>query len=86
MPNKHKNHLHLILSLEVFQRWKINFVGPIELPISLIRNQYIIIATNYTIKWIEARSLKDNTAKLTTKVLYEEIIICFGCPIELISD
>lgn len=48
--------------------------------------KYIIPATNYTSKWVEARALKDSTAYSTTKFFYEEIIPCYGCPIELVSD
>ena len=35
---------------------------------------------------MEARALKDNTAKSTAKFLFEEIITKFGCPLEFISD
>lgn len=30
--------------------------------------------------------LRDNTTKLIAKFLYEEIIICYRCPIELRCD
>mgnify|MGYP002775707602 FL=1 len=49
-------------------------------------NRYMIIATDYCTKWVEAKALRDNTATSTTKFLYEYIWCRYGCPIELISD
>ena len=49
-------------------------------------NRYIIVATNYYTKWVEAKALRDNTVASTTKILYEYIWCRYGCPIKLISD
>jgi hypothetical protein len=61
-------------------------MGPIKTPARYIINQYIIIATNYMITWVEAKVSRNNIAINTTKFLYENIIIRFGCPTHLISD
>ena len=50
------------------------------------RDQYIIVATDYYTKWVEAKALRDNMAASTAKFLYEFIWCRYGCPIELISD
>jgi transposase InsO family protein len=71
---------------EVFQRWGLYFIGPINPPAKGTKNKYIITATDYTTKWVEARALKDNTATSTARFIFEEIITKFGCPIELVSD
>ena len=49
-------------------------------------NRYIIVATDYCTKWVEAKALRDNTAASTAKFLYECIWCRYGCLIELISD
>jgi transposase InsO family protein len=71
---------------ELFQRWGLDFIGPINPPAKGTKNRYIIIATDYTTKWVETRALKDNTTASTAKFIFEEIITKFGCPIELVSD
>ena len=47
---------------------------------------YILVATDYCTKWVEEKSLRDNTATSTAKFLYEQLWCRFGCPIELVSD
>jgi hypothetical protein len=63
-----------------------DFMGPIKLVTRYIGNQYIIVPMDYTTKWVEAKALWDNMAQNTTKFMYEHIIICFGCPTDLVSD
>ena len=75
-----------ILPLEPFQKWGLDFVGSFK-PVTIrTGNRYIIVATDYCTKWVEAKPLRDNTATSTTKFLYENIWCRFGCPIELVSD
>ena len=50
------------------------------------RNRYVIVATDYCTKWVEAKALRDNTAASMTKFLYEYIWCRYGCPIKLVSD
>ena len=63
---------------EVFQRWGLDFMGPIDPPTKHVKNHYIITATNYTTKWVKAITMKDNIAKSTAKFFYEDIITKFG--------
>ena len=84
--SKSAQPLHPIMPTKVFQRWGLDFIGPINSPAKSTRNRYIITATDYTTKWVGARALKDNTATLTAKFIFEDIITKFGCPIELVSD
>lgn len=55
------------------------FMEPIELAARHTKNHYIIMATDYTTKCIEARAINDNTMKSTVTFLYEKIITKFRC-------
>ena len=74
-----------VLLLEPFQKWGMDFVRQFKLEVIRTDNRYIIVATDYCTKWIEAKPLRDNTATSATKFLYENIWCRFGCPIELVS-
>ena len=75
-----------VLPLEPFQKWGLDFVGPFTPAKARIGNKYILVATEYCTKWVEAKQLRDNTATSIAKFLYEHILCRFGCTIELIRD
>jgi hypothetical protein len=75
-----------VMAFEPFMKWGLDFMGPIILTTRYIGNQYIMLIINYTIKWVEAKALHDNTTKRTTKFIYEQIITRFSCPTHLVSD
>jgi hypothetical protein len=86
-PQESTRMLHQpVLPLEPFQKWGLDFVGPFHPVAAQTGNRYILVATDYCTKWVEAKALRDNTAQSTAKFLYEYIWCRYGCPIELVSD
>ena len=82
-----RNHWPLtpIIPISPFEKWGIDFVGLIN-PVSARRNRYIILATDYATKWIEARPTRKNDAATAATFLFEEIMMRFGHPLEIVND
>lgn len=60
-----------------FQQWGLDFVGPINL-VSSAGHQYIIIATDYFTKWVEAKATKNTTSEVVCEFIKENILVRFG--------
>ncbi|KAL3692578.1 hypothetical protein R1sor_006229 [Riccia sorocarpa] len=75
-----------IYPIGIFQRWGLDFIGPIKTATWPTGKRYIITATDYTTKWVEAECYRTNDKKVTVKFIYENIITRFGVPLEFVSD
>ena len=75
-----------ILAQAPFEKWDIDFVGPIAPTSRYGQKHYIVVATDYVTKWAEAVATKTNNANTVATFLYENIITRFVCPKELVSD
>ena len=62
-----------------------DFIGPIQ-PLGSWKHRYIILATDYATKWVEARATRKNDADTAGRFIFERIIMRFGHPLELVSD
>ena len=67
---------------EVFDIWGIDFMGPFP---SSRGNKYILVAVDYVSKWVEAKALPTNDARVVVRFL-KGLFSRFGVPKALISD
>ncbi|WZZ34801.1 hypothetical protein YC2023_018202 [Brassica napus] len=74
---------NLILEVEVFDVWGIDFMGPFP---SSYSNKYILVAVDYVSKWVEAIASPTNDAKVVLKMFKSIIFPRFGIPRVVISD
>ena len=77
--------LHISLPLVPFEKWKINYVGPVR-PNTSRGMVYIMVATKHLTKWAEAKAVKTDTAVHVATFMYKKIISRFGCPKILVND
>ncbi|GKC47940.1 reverse transcriptase domain-containing protein [Tanacetum coccineum] len=67
---------------EIFDVWGIDFMGPFP---SSGGNKYILVAIDYLSKWVEAKALPTNDARVVCKFL-KSLFARFGAPRAIISD
>jgi hypothetical protein len=51
-----------------------------------MRNKYILEATNYATKWVEAKAIKINIVIVIIRFMYEYILTKFGCPLTMVAN
>nr|GFB21176.1 reverse transcriptase domain-containing protein [Tanacetum cinerariifolium] len=67
---------------EIFDVWGTDFMGPF---LSSKENKYILVAVDYLSKWVEAKALPMNDARVVVKFL-KSLFSRFGTPKAIISD
>ncbi|GJX67904.1 reverse transcriptase domain-containing protein [Tanacetum coccineum] len=66
----------------IFDVWGIDFMGPFQ---SSRGKKYILVAVDYLSKWVEAKALPTNDARVVCKFL-KSLFARFGTPRAIISD
>jgi hypothetical protein len=74
------------MTLQAFESFFIDFVGPINPPGKCTGARYIITLTEYLTRWAKARAVKNCSATTTARFIFEDIITRFGCTKILMSD
>ena len=70
--------LRLVTVNGPFQQWVLDFIGEIN-PFSSGQHKWILVATDYFTKWIEAIPMRNATHQVIMRFLYENIFSSFGC-------
>nr|GEZ17002.1 retroelement Pol polyprotein-like [Tanacetum cinerariifolium] len=73
---------NVIQVCEIFDVWGIDFIGPF---LSSRGNRYILVAIDYLSKWVEAKALPANDARVVVKFL-KSLFTRFGTPRAIISN
>nr|GEV61535.1 reverse transcriptase domain-containing protein [Tanacetum cinerariifolium] len=81
-PRKDEMPQNVIQVCENFNVWGIDFMGPFS---SSRGNRYILMAVDYLSKWVEAKALPTNDARVVVKFL-KSLFARFETPRAIISD
>jgi hypothetical protein len=68
-----------------FQQWGLDFIGEIH-PQSSAQHKWILTATDYFTKWVEAIPTRNATDSVVINFLEENILSRFGCPRKIVTD
>jgi hypothetical protein len=68
-----------------FQQWGLDFIGEIN-PHSSAQHKWILTATDYFTKWVEAIPTRNTTDAVVISFLEENILSRFGCPRKIVTD
>lgn len=68
-----------------FQQWGLDFIGEIHPP-SSSQHRWILVATDYFTKWIEAIPTKNANHTVIMNFLQDNIFSRFGCPKRIVTD
>lgn len=82
--SSHHDEMHPLSIPGAFDRWHLDFIG--ELPKTVHGNRWILMAVDYTTNYPVARAVPEASAEAVANFLYEEIVMRFSCPKEILSD
>ncbi|GJS70741.1 reverse transcriptase domain-containing protein [Tanacetum coccineum] len=82
ISQKDKMPQNAIQVCEIFDVWGIDFIGPFP---SSRGNKYILVDVDYLSKWVEAKALPTNDARVVVK-FFKFLFARFGTPRDIISD
>ena len=68
-----------------FQQWGLDFIGEIS-PASSRQHRWILIATDFFTKWVEAIPTRNATDKVIMEFIEENILSRSGCPQKIVTD
>ncbi|RVW32250.1 hypothetical protein CK203_078945 [Vitis vinifera] len=80
----HQQHVEVSLRPMAFAQWGMDIVGP--LPAAPAQKKFLLVATDYFSKWVEAEAYASIKDKDVTKFVWKNIVCRFGIPQTIIAD
>jgi len=74
------------VTLQAFEKWEIDFLGPIQPQGENIGAKYIITTTKYLTRWVKTWPVKDCIGAIVEKFISEYVLTRFRCPNILMRD
>ncbi|KAL6328496.1 hypothetical protein AAG906_038691 [Vitis piasezkii] len=84
VPHMPAETLNLVTSPWPFTQWGMDIVGP--LPTIAAQKKFLLVATDYFSKWVEAEAYASIKDKDVTKFIWKNIACRFGIPQTIIAD
>ncbi|KAM2957000.1 hypothetical protein FF2_024063 [Malus domestica] len=78
--------LHSVIKPWPFRGWAMDVIGKITPTSGAAKHAWIIVATDYFTKWVEAKSYAELTSKEVCDFVEEHIVTRFGVPEMIITD
>ncbi|XP_047172662.1 uncharacterized protein LOC124840622, partial [Vigna umbellata] len=78
-------NLNVLTAPWPFSMWGIDVIGAIE-PKATNGHRFILVAIDYSTKWVEAASYANVTRKVVTKFIKKDLICRYGLPDKIITD
>jgi len=69
-----------------FMKWSMDVVGPMEASGGKKRLKNLLVLTDYSTKWIEAKAFQQVIEKQVEDFLWENIVCRHGIPYEIVTD
>ncbi|XP_068332797.1 uncharacterized protein [Pyrus communis] len=74
---------NVILPVEIFDVWGIDFMGPFPSSHGFL---YILLVVDYVSKWVEAKATRTNDSRVVADFIRTNLFARFGMPRVIISD
>jgi len=69
--------LQPVRALQKFEKWVVDFIGPINPTTKHSKARYIITVTNYLTRWEEATVVQEFSTDTAARFIFENIITWF---------
>ena len=81
---KYEMPLQPKISLDPFDKWGFDLVGPLKPPSN--KNKCILVCIEYLNQWVEFKDIAKYYENSVSKLFTEQIFTIFGVPIEVVSN